>query len=81
MLLCGYEFRNMNKKEVYKYLEDKNIYYDNDSNIYEDSGCMMYQVCPKVYDNEIDIIETQIDKDVYLITHVYKFIHNQKKKE
>lgn len=81
MLLCGYEFR-MKKDQVYQYLDDKCIHYDNDSNIYEDDeGHIMYQIAPKIYNNEVEIIETKIDKDVYLITHLYKFIYNQKKKE
>lgn len=41
----------------------------------------MYQVASKIYDTEIDIIETPIDENVYLITHVYRFVHNYKKKE
>lgn len=57
MLLCGYEFRNMNKKQVYEYLNEKNIYYDNNSNIYDDGENVMYQLIDKIYDNEIDIIE------------------------
>ena len=42
MLLCGYEFRNMNKKQVYEYLDNKNIYYDDTSNIYNDGDDIMY---------------------------------------
>ena len=42
MLLCGYEFRNMNKKQVYEYLNEKNIHYDNNSNIYDDGENVMY---------------------------------------
>jgi len=42
MLLCGYEFRNMNKKQVYEYLDEKNIYYDNNSNIFNDDENVMY---------------------------------------
>ena len=41
----------------------------------------MYQLATKIYDNEIATIETKIDDNVYLITNLYKFIHNDKKKE
>ena len=79
MLLAGYEFKNMNKDQVYDYLNKNNIYYDQDSNIYEDLDCYMYQLPLKIYDNELQIIETRIDENVLLITYLYKFKHQTDK--
>ena len=81
-IMAGYEFRNMTRKQVFQYLDEKNIYYDDDANIYEDlDNNVMYQLATKIYDNEIETIETKIDDNVYLITNLYKFIHNDKKKD
>eukprot|EP00918_Siedleckia_nematoides_P074226 GHVU01162188.1.p1 GENE.GHVU01162188.1~~GHVU01162188.1.p1 ORF type:complete len:102 (-),score=19.82 GHVU01162188.1:194-499(-) len=81
-IMAGYEFRNMTRKQVYQYLDEKNIYYDDGANIYEDlDNNVMYQLATKIYDNEIETIETKIDDNVYLITNLYKFIHNDKKKD
>jgi len=80
-ILVGYEFRNMNKQQVYQYLNEKDIFYDSNANIYVEGNDVMYQLATKIYDNELETIETKIDDNVYLITHIYKFIHNDKKKE
>ena len=79
VLLIGYEFQNMKKEEAIEYLNKHNIYHDSSSNIYEDGADVMYQLVPKIYDNEQEIIETKIADGVYLISHVYKFIHQDKK--
>ena len=42
VLLVGYEFRNMDKKQVYDYLNEKNIHYNNDSNIYQEGSDIMF---------------------------------------
>ena len=71
----------MNKQQAYQYLNEKDIFYDNNANIYVEGGDVMYQLATKIYDNEIETIETKIDDNVYLITHIYKFINNDKKKD
>ena len=80
-ILVGYEFRKMNKQQVYQYLNEQDIFYDNTANIYVDGDDVMYQLATKIYDNELQTIETKIDDNVYLITNIYKFIHNDKKKD
>ena len=80
VLLIGYEFRDMKTEAAVEYLNKNNIYHDASSNIYEDGvGNTMYQLAAKIYDNEQEIIETKIADGVYLISHVYKFIHQDKK--
>lgn len=41
----------------------------------------MYQLVDKIYNNEIEVIETKLSENVYLISHVYKFVHNDKNKK
>jgi hypothetical protein len=38
----------------------------------------MYQLATKIYENEIQIIETKLADGVYLITHLYRFLHTDK---
>jgi len=40
----------------------------------------MFQIASKIYDNEIESVETKIDENVYIISHLYRFIYNDKKK-
>lgn len=39
----------------------------------------MYQLAPKVYENELTWMEYELDKNVKLLTAVYKFKHVDKK--
>jgi uncharacterized Zn ribbon protein len=81
MLLCGYEFRGMTKDQACEYLTKNKIHFDKNSNIYQDGDNVMYQLAAKIYENEIQTIETKLAEGVYLITHLYRFLHTENNKK
>ena len=78
-ILVGYEFKDYDIKSAKQWLQDNQIHHTDDSNIYVEDGCVMYQVSPKVYDNELTWMEYELDRNVKLLLAIYKFKHTEKK--
>ena len=79
-ILVGYEFsKDYDIKSAKQWLSSNQIHYTQDSNIYVEDGSVMFQVSPKVYDNELTWLDYELDKGVKLLMAIYKFKHTEKK--